>query len=67
MQTALKGRKKSNGEVELAPVLKEAFTFHDLRGKSASDESDFDTAFERLGHDEPRTTHCKPGTPDLSS
>jgi hypothetical protein len=56
MNTALEGRKRKNGVVTLAPVIKESFTFHDLRGKSASDESDFATAFERLAHDDPRTT-----------
>jgi hypothetical protein len=58
IQTALKGRRRKNGVVTLAPVLKEAFTFHDLRGKSASDEEDFATAFERLAHDDPRTTQA---------
>jgi hypothetical protein len=33
IQTGLKGRKKSNGEVALEPVIKESFTFHDLRAK----------------------------------
>lgn len=56
MQTALKGRKRKNGVVTLAPVLAEAFTFHDLRAKSASDDADAENATDRLAHDDPRTT-----------
>ena len=37
-------------------VISEPFTFHDLRAKSASDESDPSAATERLAHHDPRTT-----------
>ena len=37
-------------------LISEPFTFHDLRAKSASDESDPSAATERLAHDDPRTT-----------
>jgi integrase len=37
-------------------AITEAFTFHDLRAKSASDEADPSAATERLAHDDPRTT-----------
>jgi len=56
MQTALKGRKKSNGEAAIEPVLTESFTFHDLRAKSASDDENVGNATDRLAHDDPRTT-----------
>jgi integrase len=57
IQTALKGRKRKNGVVTLAPVLYEPFTIHDLRAKSASDD-EFDDAHDRLAHDDPRTTQA---------
>lgn len=41
MQTALKGRRRKNGVVALEPVLKEPFTFNDLRAKNATDEGRF--------------------------
>jgi integrase len=56
IQTGLKGRKKSNGEVALEPVIKESFTFHDLRAKSGSDAEDVQEANDRLAHDDLRTT-----------
>lgn len=56
IQTALNGRKRKSGLVTLAPVLKEPFTFHDLRAKSASDEEDFAEAHERMMHSDPKTT-----------
>ena len=57
IQAALKGRKARNGVAALAPVLTEAFTIHDLRAKSPSDD-EFDHAHERLAHDDPRTTQA---------
>jgi len=56
MQAGLKGRKKSNGAVDFEPVIKEAFTFHDLRAKSGSDAADVQEANDRLAHDDLRTT-----------
>ena len=56
MQVGLKGRKRSNGTVELEPVIKESFTFHDLRAKSGSDAGDVQEANDRLAHDDLRTT-----------
>jgi len=56
IQTALKGRKRKNGVVTLAPVLKEAFTFNDLRAKNATDEEDFEEAHDRLAHSDRKTT-----------
>ena len=56
IQTGLKGRKKSNGEVSLEPVITESFTFRDLRAKSGSDVEDVQEANDRLGHDDLRTT-----------
>ena len=56
IQTGLKGRKKSNGEMALAPVITESFTFHDLRAKSGSDAKDVQEANDRLAHDDLRTT-----------
>ncbi len=56
IQAGLKGRKKSNGAVDIAPVIKESFTFHDLRAKSGSDAEDVQEANDRLAHDDLRTT-----------
>jgi integrase len=42
-----------NGET---PVLREPFTFHDLRAKSGSDAEDVREAHDRLAHDDLRTT-----------
>ena len=56
MNTALKGRKRKNGIVTLAPVLAAPFTFHDLRAKSGSDADDLQEANDRLAHDDLRTT-----------
>jgi integrase len=56
IQTGLKGRKKRNGMVDLEAVLKESFTFHDLRAKSGSDAEDVQEANDRLAHDDLRTT-----------
>ena len=56
IQTALTGRKRKNGVVTLAPVLKESFTFNDLRAKNASDEEDFEQAHNRLAHSDRKTT-----------
>lgn len=56
IQTALKGRKRKNGVVTLAPVLKEAFTFNDLRAKNATDEEDFEEAHNRMAHSDRKTT-----------
>lgn len=56
IQTALNGRKLKNGRVTLEPVLKEPFTFHDLRAKSGSDAGDVQEANDRLAHDDVRTT-----------
>ena len=36
-EVILKGRRPSNGTLELEPVIKESFTFHDLRANSGSD------------------------------
>lgn len=55
MQTALHGRKLKNGRVILEPVLKEPFTFNDLRAKSATDD-DFEEAHNRLAHSDRKTT-----------
>lgn len=52
----LKGRRRSNGTLELEPVIKESFTFHDLRAKSGSDAGDVQEANDRLAHDDLRTT-----------
>ena len=56
IQSGLKGRRKSNGEWAVQPVLTQPFTFHDLRAKSASDDADASNASDRLAHDDPRTT-----------
>ena len=56
IQTALKGRKRKNGVVTLEPVLKEPFTFNDLRAKNATDEDDFEAAHNRLAHSDRKTT-----------
>ena len=56
IQTAMKGRKRKNGVVTLAPVLKETFTFNDLRAKNATDEEDFEQAHNRLAHSDRKTT-----------
>jgi integrase len=56
IQTALTGRKRKNGVVTLAPVLKESFTFNDLRAKNATDEEDFEQAHNRLAHSDRKTT-----------
>jgi hypothetical protein len=56
MHTALHGRKRKNGVVTLAPVLKEPFTFNDLRAKNATDEEDFEEAHNRLAHSDRKTT-----------
>jgi integrase len=42
-----------NGET---PILREPFTFHDLRAKSGSDAEDVREAHDRLAHDDLRTT-----------
>jgi integrase len=42
-----------NGET---PILREPFTFHDLRAKSGSDAEDVREANDRLAHDDLRTT-----------
>lgn len=55
IQTALKGRKRKNGVVVLAPVLKESFTFNDLRAKNATDD-DFEEAHNRMAHSDRKTT-----------
>jgi hypothetical protein len=55
MQAGLKGRKKTNGAVDFEPVIKEAFTFHDLRAKSGSDAADVQEANDPLAHDDPMT------------
>jgi hypothetical protein len=56
IQTSLKGRKRKNGVVTLEPVLKESFTFNDLRAKNATDEEDFEEAHNRLAHSDRKTT-----------
>lgn len=56
MRTALRGRKLKNGVVTLAPVLKEPFTFNDLRAKNATDEENFEEAHNRLAHSDRKTT-----------
>lgn len=56
MHTALRGRKRRNGVVTLAPVLSEAFTFNDLRAKNATDDEDFEQAHNRLAHTDRKTT-----------
>lgn len=56
IQTGLKGRKLKNGVVTLEPVIKESFTFHDLRAKSGSDAETVQEANDRLAHDDLRTT-----------
>jgi len=56
IQTALKGRRRKNGVVTLEPVLKESFTFNDLRAKNATDEEDFEAAHNRLAHSDRKTT-----------
>ena len=38
------------------PILREAFTFHDLRAKSGSDAEDIREAHDRLAPDDLRTT-----------
>lgn len=57
IQAAIKGRKARNGVAAMEPVLEEPFTIHDLRAKSATDDT-FDEAHERLAHDDPRTTQA---------
>jgi integrase len=57
IQAALKGRMARKGVAALAPVLTEAFTIHDLRARSASDD-ELEDAHERLAHDDPRTTQA---------
>jgi hypothetical protein len=52
MQVGLKGRRRSNGTLELEPVIKESFTFHDLRAKSGSDAGDVQEANDRLAYDD---------------
>lgn len=56
IQTALNGRKLKNGRVTLEPVLKESFTFNDLRAKSLTDEEDFEEAYNRSAHSDRKTT-----------
>ena len=56
IQSGLKGRKRSNGVLDVQPVIKESFTFHDLRAKSGSDAEDVQEANDRLAHDDLRTT-----------
>ncbi|HEY0799342.1 MAG TPA: hypothetical protein VGD54_00750 [Steroidobacteraceae bacterium] len=56
IQTAMKGRRRKTGVVTLEPVLKEAFTFNDLRAKNATDEEDFEEAHNRLAHSDRKTT-----------
>lgn len=56
MTGAVEGTKRKDGSVLREPVLKESFTFHDLRAKSASDEDDIEVASERLAHDDRRMT-----------
>lgn len=58
IQTCLNGRKLKNGRVTLEPVLKEAFTFNDLRAKNATDEEDFEEAHNRLAHSDRKTTQA---------
>lgn len=50
MARAVKGTKRRNGEWKKRPILKERFTFHDLRAKSVSDSDTIQNAFERAGH-----------------
>jgi hypothetical protein len=63
MQAGLKGRKKTNGAVDFEPVIKEAFTFHDLRAKSGSDAADVQEANGPLAHDDPMTADDASGLP----
>jgi len=51
-----RGRKRKNGIVTLAPALKEAITFNDLRAENATDEEDFEEAHNRLTHGDRETT-----------
>lgn len=46
----LKRTSKADPGVWIPPVLSSVFTFHDLRGKSASDSGTIDEAYQRLGH-----------------
>lgn len=50
MRVASKGVKRRNGEWKRPPVITERFTFHDLRGKSGTDATSLQDAYERLGH-----------------
>jgi integrase len=52
----IQGRKRSNGVLSVQPVIKESFTFHDLRAKSGSEAEDVQEANDRLAHDDLRTT-----------
>jgi hypothetical protein len=56
IRTAIKGRKRKNGVVTLAPVLKESFTFNTLRAKNATDDEDFEEAHNRMAHSDRKTT-----------
>src|SRR5262249_54698312 len=55
MTKAMRGRPAYRRRTEkpvaaLQPVLRERFTFHDLRAKSVSDSQTIQEAFERVGH-----------------
>ncbi len=56
MSAAVKGSKRKDGTWISEPVITEAFTFHDLRAKRASDAEDVAKANEALGHDDLKTT-----------
>jgi integrase len=56
MAAAVKGSKRKDGIWISEPVIAEAFTFHDLRAKRASDAEDVAEANEALGHDDLKTT-----------
>lgn len=59
MRRASKGVKiRLGGGKRTEPILKERFTFHDLRAKSASDSVEFQQAYERLGHTSPSMTRA---------
>ena len=57
---ALKGTKRKNGVVTLAPAVDGPFTIHDLRAKSASDD-ELDDAHDGLANDNPRATQASIG------
>lgn len=56
MTSALEGNQRKDGSIINSPVITEAFTFHDLRAKRASDAEDVEEANEALAHDDIKTT-----------